>query len=355
MFWEAWPDDAIIERFADDIAFYDPSDGDFTIEGKDRFAPIERKLVTSYWAEADPSVDTVWVATGGASYRVAFPTVVWPPWLPEPSEHPPVVILYVFGFEDQNITRYEVWFEDTTLETLAFGCFGVDVCPDAQAMVDRYTQAWNSGESDLIAALYADDATFTDSVSGIEATGAGEISRLSDRRLGPGANAEMEVIGVYAQTNGYALPTESTGDLGQVIGLGIHYRVWDPDSDARPLERLATFEMGTRRADGFDLHPEGLITREEVFHLVGSYVSAECRRDMEAATAVPGLEEEPHEHNQELHPTFTSCTSVEEWENAAAAAGLGDLLDVGFIEGECGFNPGVDGTPLCEALHTGRD
>ena len=176
----------------------------------------------------------------------------------------------MFGFEDESITKYELWFEDTTLEMLEFGCFGVEACPDAQVLVDRYTQAWNSSESDLIAALYADDATFTDSVSGIEATGAEEISGLSDRRLGPGANAEIEVVAVYAQTNGYQLPAPSTGDLGQVIALGIHYRVLDPDSDAPPLQRLATFEMGTRRSGGFDLHPEGLITREEVFQLVGS-------------------------------------------------------------------------------------
>ena len=50
---------------------------------------------------------------------------------------------------------------------------------------------------------------------------------------------------------------------------------------------------------------------------------------METAAAVPGLEEDLFDHNQELHPTFTSCTSLEEWENAAAAAGLGELLDTG--------------------------
>ena len=352
-FWEAWPDDAIIDRFAGDITFYDPSDGDFTIEGKDRFAPIERNLLT-FWAAADPSVERVWVATDGASYRVSYPAVVWPPWLPEPSEHPPVVILYVFGFEDESITKYEVWFEDATLEMLEFGCFGVDACPEAVAIVDRYTQAWNSGEPDMIASLYADDATFTDSVSGIEAIGAGEISGLSDRRFGPGAKPEIEVVGVYAQTNDYQLPAEAT-DLGQVIALGIQYRVRVPDSDAPPLQGLATFELGTRRSGGFDRHPEGLITREEVFQLVGTYVSAECQRDMEAAAAVPGLEEDLFEHNQELHPTFTSCTSPEEWENAAIAADLGDLLDLGFIEGECGFNPGVEGTPLCVASSAGTD
>jgi hypothetical protein len=107
-------------------------------------------------------------------------------------------------------------------------------------------------------------------VSGIEATGAGEISGLSDRRVGSGANAEIEVVAVYAQTNGYQLPADSASDLGQVISLGIHYRVLDPESDAPPLQRLAIFEMGTRRSGGFDLHPEGLISREEVFQLVRS-------------------------------------------------------------------------------------
>ncbi|MDH3753943.1 MAG: hypothetical protein OEU32_08725 [Acidimicrobiia bacterium] len=114
------------------------------------------------------SVEAIFVAADGAAYRVAYPTVVWPPFVPEPPEHPPVVILYVFGFADDTITEYELRFEDETLEMLEFGCFGVDACPEAQAMVNRYVEAWTSGDPEIIASLYADEATFADSVLGIE-------------------------------------------------------------------------------------------------------------------------------------------------------------------------------------------
>lgn len=80
----------------------------------------------------------------------------------------------------------------------------------------------------------------------------------------------------------------------------------------------------------------------------------ECVADMEAAARVSGLREDLMEHNQELHPTFTSCTSVEQWEAATVTAGLDDLIDAGFIDGECIFNPGVFGSPLCEAIAASR-
>ncbi|MCP5035174.1 MAG: hypothetical protein GY939_25520 [Actinomycetia bacterium] len=53
--------------------------------------------------------------------------------------------------------------------------------------------------------------------------------------------------------------------------------------------------------------------------------------------------------------TLTSCTTMEEWEAATSATGLGEVIEVGFVEPECGFNPGVDGTPLCEAVSTAPD
>ncbi len=79
-------------------------------------------------------------------------------------------------------------------------------------------------------------------------------------------------------------------------------------------------------------------------------ISAGCIADMADAASTPGLRDDLFEHNQELHPTFTSCTSVAEWEAAATAAGLADLLDMEFLVGECGFNPAVDGTPMCLAV-----
>ena len=80
-------------------------------------------------------------------------------------------------------------------------------------------------------------------------------------------------------------------------------------------------------------------------------ISGECLNDMQNAADVPDLEADFK--NEELWPTFTSCTSVEEWDAARITAGIGPPFDVGHIEPECGFNAAVAGTPLCESLQAG--
>jgi hypothetical protein len=263
VYWGAWPDTAIVERLADDVAFSMPSDGDF-IEGKSAVGSMLRTFI-GYYASAEPSVEAMFLSGDAAAYRIDFPSGLWPPWTAEPPDHPPFVILDVFRFRDTTITDYEVWLEDETLEMAEYGCFAIEGCPEGQAIVDHYIAAWTSGDIDQIAAIYADDAVFTDSLFGIEAVGPEEIGGLADERFGTG-DVTFEVLNVYGQTNGYRAPTEGSPELGRVIGVGIHYRVSAGDTGAPLLESLTTFDLGTRQRESFEPDPHGRITREQIFH-----------------------------------------------------------------------------------------
>lgn len=261
----SWPDiEFALERFADDVVFYDPADGDFIIEGSTVIVPILRNFVR-HFPNVAPVVAEVFVSADGAAYRSVYGHGYWPPWSTEPSGHRPVVDLNVFHFEGDSVTGFDIWFEDDSLETMGFGCFANNGCPELGVIVERYVTAWTSGDPDQIAALYADNATFVDNLNGIAAVGPSEISSTSRARFGQG-DFILEVIAVYAQTNGPGLPTEADLDLGELIAVGLHYRVSSPNGDYAASDSLTTFEFGTPRTDGFTPHPQDLITREEVFH-----------------------------------------------------------------------------------------
>jgi hypothetical protein len=141
-----------------------------------------------------------------------------------------------------------------------------DTGPEARLIVDRYLNAWTSRDSDRIAALYADDAVFTDSLFGIDAAGSEAIAGLADERFGQNQDLTFETVDVYAQTNDRHAPTDAMPKQGDVIGIAIHHRVVNRDSGAVVLESLAAFELCYRHPDGFEPHPGSLIVREEVFH-----------------------------------------------------------------------------------------
>jgi hypothetical protein len=268
----AWPDiQPALDRMVADVVFYDPADGDFIIEGKAKVVPAILGFARFY-SETEWSGEETFLSADGAAYRVAVAEGLWPPWLTEPASHPPVVELDVFRFEDDGIASFDIWFEDDSLEMLEFGCFAIDSCPGLRTVVDRYLDAWSSGADDAIAALYADDAVFTDSLFDIDAAGPAEIGALAEARFGPGAWSH-EVVELYAQTRGPEPATEEQPDSGPVIAVGIHYRVSSADG-ATAREGLTTFELGTRQPNGFDLHPQGLITREEVFHDPNTLIAA---------------------------------------------------------------------------------
>jgi hypothetical protein len=260
----SWPDiDLALERFANSAVFYDPADGDFIIEGK-AVVPMLRGFA-AYMAGVEPVMEEVFVSADGACFRALYGHGYWPPWSVEPADHPPVVGLDVFHFEGESVTGLDIWFEDGTLETLGFGCFAANGCPQLATIVDRYVTAWISGDPSQIAALYDDNATFTDSLLQIDAVGPEEISGIAGARFGEG-DVTLEVVEIYAQTNGPDAPTDTDSEIGEVIAVGLHYRISSPSADFTSFESLTTFEFGTRQANGFTPHPDGLITREEVFH-----------------------------------------------------------------------------------------
>jgi len=263
-FWGSWPDNSeALSRFADDAVFWDPADGDYAIEGAARIVPILNGF-TGYFANVEPIVNETFVSTDAAAYRTEIPDGYWPPWITEPEEHPPVVELDGFRFENRDVTNFDIWFSAETLGTFPFGCFAFDGCPQLDEIVRRYTTAWVSGDPKRIAELYADDAEFSDTLLGIDTTGSQDISGVADQRFGTG-NFTLEVLEVFAQTDGPAAPTDAKPDIGEIIAVSIHYRII-PDSGGPQLDSLAMFELGTRHSTRFETHSLELITRENVLH-----------------------------------------------------------------------------------------
>ena len=273
LYYGAWPDISNgTDRFADDVVFSAPGDGDH-IEGKQSVASALAQW-SSYIASAERTSGDAFVSGDGAAHVFEFGTPVWPPWLFEPDEHPDVVEIEEFRFSDGLTTEFVVWLRDDTLEMLDFGCFAVDACPDYTEVVDRYLAAWTSGDAEVVAALYAEDAVFTDGLFGWEANGPGDIGALAERRFGPVDDFAVEVIALYGQTNGHREPSEGRPDDGQVYGVAIHYRWTVLDGEGHAVESLTTFELGSREMSGWSLHPDGLITEENVFHDVDTLLAA---------------------------------------------------------------------------------
>ena len=267
---------ATFPEFADNIAFYDPGDGDFLIEGKQQVAALTRSMFSSF-PDYRFRQKAVYLSADGAAYNGVMENL-WPPGLPEPANHPPVRALELFRFKDGLVASWEIWGLPATLEMLSMACFapGEGGSEQLWAIADRYLAAWSSGDKDRIAALYRDDAVFSDTMRGIQAQGAAAIGELGDTRFGSGGPLTLEVIDLYVQTNDGLDPSaEQPPEQGAIIAVGIHYRcnlvvAGIPTS----VESLTTFELGTRHEKSFDIDPHGLITREEVFYDADSLLAS---------------------------------------------------------------------------------
>lgn len=194
-FYGAWPDaDATFVEFADEAAFYDPSNGDFTIAGKSGIIEIHRDFF-SYFPNIKAHRGAVYLSADGAAYRLIVDTI-WPPWVPEPTNHAPVGTFDIFRFGGGLVTGYELWFPLATLEMISSGCFapGKGGSERLRQIADRYLAAWPSEDKERIAALYRDDASFSDSMLGIQAQGPVAISELGDKRFGSEGNITLKVI-----------------------------------------------------------------------------------------------------------------------------------------------------------------
>lgn len=254
-------------QFADDVEFYDPSDGDFIMKGKATAVRMQQGF--NDYAPDIKFHRTATYLSGDAAAHANSIEHLWPPWVPEPASHPAVDDLEVFRFRGGQVVGYDIWFAEATLKMISFGWFasGKGGPERLQKIADEYLAAWSSGDKARIAGLYRDDAIFTDTMLGLQAQGAAAISELRDKRFGSADKVTFEIIGLYAQTNGYAPPTDEIPGNGAVIAVGIHYRcTLVMGGKSTTVEGLTTFELGDRQGKSFAPDPNGLITREEVFY-----------------------------------------------------------------------------------------
>ncbi len=122
---------------------------------------------------------------------------------------------------------FELWYRLEDQEARQEGCLVPDGCgSEVRDLVDRYLAAWSSGDPAEISDLYRDDATFADSLLGLEASGAADIGLLSERRFGSDSTAVCSPSDIYVQTNdGDPATTDNTDpDGGKIAGVALVYR-----------------------------------------------------------------------------------------------------------------------------------
>jgi hypothetical protein len=273
----AWPIvDAFVADYAEGIRGADPTHNDYCCKG--------RAATVDYWRQWAATsnytikVTGMYLSADGAAYEEAWPGL-WPsdyavsvsgPRDPEGSH-----ALDIYRFRDGDVIWSEVWYPPDENERFGFGCFAVDGCPAMKETVARYVAAWSSRDANAVAALYSHEAVFTDSLLGLEATGADEIGDLAARRFGSAGDLSIEVLGLYAWTDGHFPPTKATSDRGRLVGVAIHYRAeTDDDGIATVQEAITTLHLGTLHEASIDADPQGLIHHEEVYHEPATLLAA---------------------------------------------------------------------------------
>ena len=208
-------------------------------------------------------VTAEYVSVNGAAFEEVWPGLQPPMTLPP---EPPVASgLAVYTFENGEVQSEDLWYRAADNVAYGIGCFAVDGCPALQDTVDRYVAAWSGNDPDAIAALYSDDATFTDSVLGLHASGSGPIGELADQRFGSGSGLDVQILDLYAWTDGTRPPSETRPEAGRLIGIAIHYRA-AVDGSTEAQEGITTLELGVKTDTGIEADTHGLIHREEVYH-----------------------------------------------------------------------------------------
>ena len=258
---EAWPDvDAFVAEFTDDYTFADPTWSDFRVGDDNVIAMLRRwESMTDYHID----VTAEYVSVDGAAFEETWPGLQPPMPLPP---HPPVASgLNVRTFEDGEAQREDIWYRTEDNVAYGIGCFAVDNCPALQDTVDRYTTAWVGNDSEALAALYSQDATFTDSMLGLDASGSTAIGELADKRFGSPNGPSIEVLDLYAWTDGPSPPTDNNPGAGRLVGIAIHYRA-TLNGTTETQEAVTTLELGIKTKDGIEADAQGLIHHEEVYH-----------------------------------------------------------------------------------------
>ena len=269
----AWPmSDAIAPQLADDATFTDPTSGD-ALAGKDSVTRMIT-VMESAFPDLEYRINGMYLAADGALYELEADGL-WPPFVPTPANHPPVGEIQAMRVDGDLLKATELAFPVSDLELFPLGCFSDHGCSDEyDALVSDYVAAWSSGEAGKIAALYRDDAVFTDSLLGLNVTGAQEIGRLGQTRFGPATRVSIEVLGRYAQTYTYKTPYSGDPYLGSIIGVGIHYRAaMTTEGQEMSLDSFSLLHYATFTPLGLDADPDGRITDERVFHDAASLAS----------------------------------------------------------------------------------
>ena len=267
----AWPDvEAFVADFSEDVHFFDPTWGD-QITGRDTVSGLLRQWakVTDYTIE----YDGMYISTNSAAYEESWPGLQPPVSLPP---DPPLANgMEVYRFRDGDAVAEEMWYEVSDNALYGIACFAVDACPAVDETVERYLAAWTSHDADEVAALYSDDAVFTDALLGIEAEGSDAIGGLAHHRFGSADGLTVEVLDLYVWTDGYNAPSVANPDAGRLIGVAIHYLAEvDVDGTTEVQEGLTTLELATRDEKNLEADPHGLIHSEEVHHDAATLLEA---------------------------------------------------------------------------------
>lgn len=259
-FYEGWPDlEARFSAFADDAVFYDPTFGDYWIGPQEIIAGWG--MMPSVFPDLEAGVKSLFLSAEGAAFDVDW-IDFWPG--EKPSDVPWPAGLEVFSFDDTLVASEDLWYTAETLEGPMNSCGGCT--NEIQATADSYVTAWSSGDTDQIAALYSADATLSDSLFGVNATGPEGIAQSRGKRFGSGEIA-MTVEGVYGVALNHPLiGPGSSSSPGDITGVGVRF-MWNGAGEATTVESLALVYFGSVE-DGYYQadNPGNLILREEVFH-----------------------------------------------------------------------------------------
>jgi SnoaL-like domain len=273
-YFGAWPNaDEVVSQVSDDATFYDPTDGDW-ITGKPSIWQLLMTISGSY-PDLAYRVNNVFVSADRALYQLEADGL-WPPWVATPPDHPPVHEIQAVRLADGLLASTELAFAVSEMEMFPLGCFREQGCSDRyQQLVNGYISAWSSGDASQIAALYRDDAVFTDSLLGLSAQGAQQIGQLAQARFGAEGQVDLEVVDQYAQTYGYGAAYSNHPYVGAVIAAPIRYRA-TMAVGGQPITResftFLRFASWTPAA-GLSTEPDGRIVEERVFHDAASLSS----------------------------------------------------------------------------------
>jgi hypothetical protein len=261
--------------FAENATNYDPSDGAL-FDGKAAIVAMQRDFL-QYMPNFKAQRKGLYLSGDGVAFVNAEENN-WPPWMPEPADHPPVISLMVFRCKDGLVNSWDLWFSGPTLEMVSFGSFapGKGGPEQLQKIADQYLSAWSSGDKGRIAALYGGEAAFADTMLGLQAQGPAAISELFDQRFGSASKVAFKILDLFAQTDGPYPPNSQSPRQGAIIAVGIHYRcTLAANGTSKTIEGLTTLQLGTRQVGTyFSLDPNGLIHREEVFYDADSLLAS---------------------------------------------------------------------------------